>query len=170
MYEETNSFIANEGTSKNFIAIMDDIFLDQIKFNTFKFITSYLNNVELMFIGNIEVPEKIDLTKVFSNGLVRRVSNTIVSFYSWPDRIELNKINYIIFLTVATLMILYRKKLPLFVAVAFLTSISYLLLVSFTANSVARFRYPIELIYYISAWGGIYFFSISGKSSNLTGK
>jgi len=170
MYEETNSFIANEGTSKNFIAIMDDIFLDQIKFNTFEFIISYLNNVERMLIGNIEFPEKIDLTKVFSNGLVRRVSNTMLSFYSWPDRIELNKINYIIFLTVATLMILYRKKLPLFVAVAFLTSISYLLLVSFMANSVARFRYPMELIYYISAWGGIYFFSISGKSSNLTGK
>lgn len=162
MYKETNAFIAKENLRSDFIAVMDNVFLDQIQFNMTEFIISYFKNTHLMALGNIELVSSPKLDSVFGPDLPQRVSYAALTFYSWPDRVELNKLNYLLFGCIAGLMIFFRKKLPFFIVIAFWSFLAYVSLVALTANAVARFRIPVDLLYYIAAWGGLYFF-ISAK-------
>jgi len=166
MYKETNAFIAKENMSSDFIAVMDEIFLDQVRFNTTEFIISYFKNLHLMVLGNVELPNVPSLDTAFGDGWSQRVSYAALTFYSWPNRAGLNKLNYLLFVFTAGLVIFFRRRLPLSIVIAFWSCLAYLSLVSLTANSVARFRLPVELLYYIVAWGGIYFFSISKRASS----
>lgn len=166
MYKETNTFIAKENMSSDFLAVMDEIFLDQVRFNTTEFIISYLKNLDLMVLGNVELPNSPELDKVFGDGLTQSMSHAALTFYSWPNRNELNKLNYLFFGCVAGLIVFFGRRLPLFIVIAFWSCLAYLSLVSLTANSVARFRLSVELPYYIATWGGLYFFIFSRRFSN----
>lgn len=151
LYEATNSYIAQNNLRLDFIAVMDEIFIDQAIHNPREYLLSYFLNLKVLIIGNDEL-EGVKLSKLVSPSYLKMA----MSYYAWPNRSTLNIINAAITVMLVACMIVMKQKPPLLILIAFVLFVLYLSCVAIFANGVARFRLPVELLSYVLAWIGPY--------------
>jgi hypothetical protein len=147
-YQKTRAYLGDGSSDHDVLLIMDKVFLDQLFYNPIRFFVAYVNNIFHMALSDRESIgfSCQNTSSFFGHKIICQFSQKILSTVRYIE----------FYFTLAFFVFIFFRKHSIDERLAISMYIFYIIVISFIANSVARFVFPVLLQKFIAITYGSY--------------